>query len=108
MSEVGPQIRRLRKAKGWTVAQLAVYAGMSPSAVSQIETGRRSPTAASMSKLAAALEVEVAALFPLAQTPLPDPAQERRAPVLDGPFVWDPVKGEEVEARRVKSYRPWT
>jgi len=61
-----------------------------------------------MSKLAAALEVEVAALFPLAQTPLPDPAQERRAPVLDGPFVWDPVKGEEVEARRVKSYRPWT
>jgi len=56
---------------------------MSPSAVSQIETGRRSPTAASMSKLAAALEVEVAALFPLAQAPLPDPVQERREDVLD-------------------------
>jgi transcriptional regulator with XRE-family HTH domain len=72
MSEVGTQIRRLRKAKHWTVAQLAVYADMSPSAVSQIETGRRSPTAASMAKLAGALEVEVRDLFPLGQTPLPD------------------------------------
>jgi transcriptional regulator with XRE-family HTH domain len=72
MSEVGTQIRRLRKAKHWTVAQLAVYADMSPSAVSQIETGRRSPTAASMAKLAGALEVEVRDLFPLEQTPLPD------------------------------------
>jgi transcriptional regulator with XRE-family HTH domain len=71
-SEIGAQIRRLRKAKDWTVAQLAVYAGMSPSAVSQIETGRRSPTAASMAKLARALEVEVRDLFPLGQTPLPD------------------------------------
>jgi transcriptional regulator with XRE-family HTH domain len=72
MSDVGSQIRRLRKAKHWTVAQLAVYADMSPSAVSQIETGRRSPTAASMAKLAGALEVEVRDLFPLGQTPLPD------------------------------------
>src|SRR5215203_2575784 len=71
-SEIGTQIRRLRKAKDWTVAQLAVYANMSPSAVSQIETGRRSPTAASMAKLARALGVEVRDLFPLGQVPLPD------------------------------------
>lgn len=71
-SEIGTQIRRLRKAKDWTVAQLAVYADMSPSAVSQIETGRRSPTAASMAKLAGALKVEVRDLFPLGQAPLPD------------------------------------
>jgi transcriptional regulator with XRE-family HTH domain len=71
-SEIGAQIRHLRKAKDWTVAQLAVYADMSPSAVSQIETGRRSPTAASMAKLARALEVEVRDLFPLGQAPLPD------------------------------------
>jgi len=71
-SEIGAQIRRLRKAKDWTVAQLAVYADMSPSAVSQIETGRRSPTAASMAKLAKALEVEVRDLFPLEQPRLLD------------------------------------
>jgi len=78
MSEVGPQIRRLRKAKGWTVAQLAVYAGMSPSAVSQIETGRRSPTAASLEKLAEALEVGVVDLFPKGQPRLPDLFGESR------------------------------
>ncbi len=76
-TQVGAQIRRLRKAKGWTVAQLAVYADMSPSAVSQIETGRRSPTAASMSKLAEALEVEVRDFFPLEQVPLPNLDHER-------------------------------
>jgi transcriptional regulator with XRE-family HTH domain len=79
LSEIGAQIRRLRKAKDWTVAQLAVYAGMSPSAVSQIETGRRSPTAASMAKLARALEVEVRDLFPLGQAPLPDFEEARPA-----------------------------
>jgi transcriptional regulator with XRE-family HTH domain len=77
MSEIGTQIRRLRRSKDWTVAQLAVYADMSPSAVSQIETGRRSPTAASMSKLAGALGVEVRDLFPLDQAPLPNLDHER-------------------------------
>lgn len=72
MSEVGPQIRRLRKANDWTVAQLAVYADMSPSAVSQIETGRRSPTSASLEKLAEALGVGVRDLFPLDLPPLLD------------------------------------
>ena len=76
-TQVGAQIRRLRKAKRWTVAQLAVYADMSPSAVSQIETGRRSPTAASMLKLAEALGVEVRDLFPLEQVPLPNLDHER-------------------------------
>jgi transcriptional regulator with XRE-family HTH domain len=74
MSEIGPQIRLLRKAKDWSVAQLAVYAGMSPSAVSQIETGRRNPTAASMEKLAKALEVEVQDLFPKARSSPPEPS----------------------------------
>jgi transcriptional regulator with XRE-family HTH domain len=76
-TQVGAQIRRLRKAQGWTVAQLAVYAGMSPSAVSQIETGHRSPTAGSMSKLAEALGVEVRDFFPLEQVPLPNLDHER-------------------------------
>jgi transcriptional regulator with XRE-family HTH domain len=75
---VGPEIRRLRQAKGWTLAQLSVYAEMSPSAVSQIETGRRSPTAASLEKLAEALEVEVRDLFPKLQPPLLEVPQAQR------------------------------
>ena len=71
MREVGAEIRRLREARGWTGAQLAVYAGMAPSAVSQIETGKRSPNTGSLAKIAKALEVEVADLFPKAEAQLP-------------------------------------
>lgn len=72
MTEVGAEIRRLRRARGWTGAQLAVYAGMAPSAISQIETGRRSPNAGSLEKIAKALKVEVVDLFPKEQAPLPE------------------------------------
>jgi transcriptional regulator with XRE-family HTH domain len=71
MKEVGTEIRRLREERGWTGAQLAVYAGMAPSAVSQIETGRRSPNTGSLAKIAKALGVEVVDLFPIGQAPLP-------------------------------------
>jgi transcriptional regulator with XRE-family HTH domain len=99
-AHIGAQIRRLRKAKDWTVAQLAVYADMSPSAVSQIETGRRSPTAASMAKLAGALEVEVRDLFPLAQAPLPDFEDERRA-------VWEAAVDEAQRLREAGEAQMW-
>ncbi len=72
MREVGAEIRRLRQERGWTGAQLAVYADMAPSAISQIETGKRSPNAGSLGKIARALEVEVAELFPLEQPRLLD------------------------------------
>jgi transcriptional regulator with XRE-family HTH domain len=78
VDEVGQEIKRHREAKGWTGAQLAVYAGMSPSAVSQIETGRRKPNTASLTKLAEALDVEVADLFPKAQAPFPFEDDQRR------------------------------
>lgn len=64
MSEVGQEIKRLRQAKGWTQGQLAVYAGSSQPTVNLIETGKRNPSAATLEKLARALEVEVADLFP--------------------------------------------
>jgi transcriptional regulator with XRE-family HTH domain len=74
MSEVGQEVKRQREARGWTQAKLAVEAGMAPSAVNQIENGKRSPSATSLSKLAGALEVEIADLFPKVpslQPPLP-------------------------------------
>ena len=71
MSGVGQEVKRLREARGWIQAKLAVEAGMAPSAVNQIENGKRSPSASSLNKLAQALEVEVADLFPKEQAPLP-------------------------------------
>jgi transcriptional regulator with XRE-family HTH domain len=82
---VGREIKRLRDAKDWTGAQLAVYAGMSPSAVSQIETGQRSANTASLTKLADALGVRVADLFPKDQAPLPlEDSEQRRHAGVEG------------------------
>lgn len=67
---VGTEIRRRRREKGLTGAQLAARAGMSPSAVSQIETGKRTPSSTSVTKLAEALEVGVGVLYPKAEPPL--------------------------------------
>lgn len=69
--DVGREIRRLREEKQWSQAKLAGEAHMGVSSVSQIETGVRNPSAATLWKIAEALGVEAADLFPKAQAPLP-------------------------------------
>ena len=70
---VGKRIKELREARGWTRVQLGVYAGLSTSTVSFVESGRRTPNAETMIKLAEALGVEPGEFFqgsdqvPLAQ-----------------------------------------
>jgi transcriptional regulator with XRE-family HTH domain len=69
---IGDVVRRRREELGISGGQLAARAGMAPSAVSQIETGKRIPSSASVVKLAAALGVEISELYPKkAQAPLP-------------------------------------
>src|SRR5215212_3386089 len=64
-------VRRLRQEKGWGQKELAFHANLAQSVISEIETGKRSPSARTLRKLAGALEVEVADLFPKGQVPLP-------------------------------------
>src|SRR5215207_9531912 len=66
------EVRRLRKEKGWTQTELAFYSSLAPSVISQIETGKRNPSAGTLTKLAEALGVEVRDLFPLEQPRLPE------------------------------------
>jgi transcriptional regulator with XRE-family HTH domain len=88
---IGEEIRRRRRQLGLTGTELAVRAGMAPSAVSQIETGKRSPNSMSVMKLAEALGVEVAELYPKApQAPLP--LEEGR--LIDRPEVQEWLRGE--------------
>lgn len=68
------RVRDLRKAQGATLDQLAQRSGVSRSMISLIERGASSPTAAVLSKLAAALEVPLATLFDTA------PADANHAP----------------------------
>ncbi len=71
MPHVGQEIRRRREEKGWSQAKLGVLSGTGPSGISQIETGRRNPSAATLQRIAEALSVEVAELFPKVQSSLP-------------------------------------
>jgi transcriptional regulator with XRE-family HTH domain len=99
---IGEEIRRRRQEKGWTGVQLAEKAGMAPSAISQIETGRRSPHSASVIKLAAALECEVAELYPKApQAPLPLDLDAH--PPGTAYFV-EPEEGEEPDVVTLRLY----
>ncbi|WP_067922772.1 helix-turn-helix domain-containing protein [Alicyclobacillus shizuokensis] len=51
-----------RKQKGWTQARLAKETGLSASAVAMYETGRRTPDAGALARLAAALGVSISDL----------------------------------------------
>jgi transcriptional regulator with XRE-family HTH domain len=62
------EIRRLRQAREWNQTELAYHAGLAPSVISQIENGKRDPSARTLRKLAKALEVEVGDLFSKAQS----------------------------------------
>jgi transcriptional regulator with XRE-family HTH domain len=65
------EVKRLRQQREWNQTELAYHAGLAPSVISQIENGKRDPTARTLRKLARALDVEVGDLFPKGQTPLP-------------------------------------
>lgn len=80
---IGEEVRRRREELGLTGAQLAERAGMAPSAVSQIETGKRTPSSTSVLKLAGALGAEVGELFPKVQAPLPNFEDERREDIYE-------------------------
>jgi transcriptional regulator with XRE-family HTH domain len=101
---VGQEIRRLREEKGWSQAKLGVVSGTGPSGISQIETGRRNPSAATLQRIAEALGVEVRDLFPLAQAPLEPPfndvlAEEERR-FAEQVREWRQAADEEAAARR--------
>ena len=72
------EVKRLRLAREWNQTELAFHAGLAPSVISEIENGKRDPSARTLRKLAGALEVDVADLFPKGQAPLPDFEDERR------------------------------
>ncbi len=72
MDHVGTQVKQLRTERGWTQPELAVSAGIAVSGLSQIENGKRNASSATVTKLATALGVEVAELFPKAPAPLPE------------------------------------
>ena len=60
---IGKRIKELRRARGFSQEKLAEALGISTNYVSGIECGRENPTLDLLIAIAAALKVDVAALF---------------------------------------------
>ncbi len=75
---IGPVVQRLREEKGWTQAELGVYAHLGASTVSLLESGKRKASARTLSRLAEALGVKVGDLFPEEDPRLPLDIDEGR------------------------------
>ena len=63
MTPLGGRIKALRMERELQQRQLAEKAGLTPSMVSQIESGRLTPSLNTLGKIAAALSVPIASLF---------------------------------------------
>ncbi len=103
--DVGREVKRLREGRGWSQARLAVEAQMSVSGVSMIENGQRNLTTTTLAKLATALGVEVADLFPKAETPLPfeEELKQRRHPFVEAWTSYMLQRAQEWEKALPKS-----
>ena len=62
-SVIGKNIKKIRKSKKWTQAQLAEKIGIEPVSVARIETGLNFPKEENLSAIANVLGVEVSDLF---------------------------------------------
>lgn len=96
MTSVGEQLASARRRKMWTQARLAREAGVSPTTVSGIETGRISrPHFGTLAKLARALEVDPRALLSLEE-----PAPEARGGLS---ISWARTASEEDFEREIEA-----
>ena len=64
LAALGGQIRRLRRARGYSQEDFAEMAGLDRAYCGGIERGERNIAALNLIKIANALEVEVGELFP--------------------------------------------
>lgn len=61
--DVGRRVRALREARGLRLSDLATLTGVTPAALSTIETGKRDARATTLFKIAEALRVPITKLF---------------------------------------------
>ena len=64
VSQVGPRLRALRHARGWTLEELAERAQLSPSTLSRLESGKRQATLELLIPITRQLGVRIDDLLP--------------------------------------------
>jgi transcriptional regulator with XRE-family HTH domain len=88
-TRIGRRVRQLRDARALSLDALASRSGVSRSMISVIERGRSSATAVVLEKLAAGLDVTLAALFDTPAPVTPRPVARR----AEQPAWRDPASG---------------
>lgn len=66
LSDIGAQVRAMRKAQHLTIEQLSVASGISVGIISQVERGKANPAFSTLAQLAHGLNVPVGRLFHVA------------------------------------------
>lgn len=72
---VGEEVRRLRRARGWSQTRLATMAGISRQTLSELERGRP-PQPSTLDRVARALETTSSALLMAGAGPMPEALEE--------------------------------
>lgn len=61
--QVGVNVQKIRRDKGWSQEELAFECGLHRTYISGVERGIRNPTVTALAKIATALKVEARALL---------------------------------------------
>lgn len=96
--QIGARLRALRTARDFTLRVLGAAAQVSPSLLSQIESGQVLPSIETLYRLASALAVPVTEFIPAAPNRAHSPvvrAAERHRIELDRGIVWESLLPEE-------------
>ena len=96
---IGPQIRRLREARGWTLGELARRAGTSPPTIHRYENGWDRFELATLRTIAAALQTRLEVWFvPRGRKRAvgPKPAWKSLVKLL-APLFWDRDLGDRAD-----------
>lgn len=105
LDHVGPRLRAARQSRGWTLDDLAARAGISPSTLSRLESGKRQATLELLLPLTRRLGIRIDDLLP-AETA--DPRVRRAVERRDG-MVIAPLTLENAPVKTYKvTYAPAT
>jgi transcriptional regulator with XRE-family HTH domain len=106
-ASVGRRIKSKREDAGWSQTELAKRAGITPSALSQIESGDRFPSTVVVHKLAKALSTSVDYLLGnKTEEDLSDLLQDEKVEVLFRTFKELSKKDREFILRQIDALKP--
>lgn len=102
LQQLGTKLRAARQEKGWTLDELATKAGMSPSTLSRLESGKRQASLELLLPLTRQLGIRIDDLI---EAPDRDPKVRRPATTRNG-MVVAPLTREESDVRAFKLTYP--